>query len=456
MSKGAQARNGSDLVETRSDDDPVRDDLGALTRELASELVDRLRDAGPLGRGGMARVDLVRDRALDRTVVMKRLHPHLESNPGTLASFVREARITGQLEHPNIVPVHDIGLDAARSVFFTMKRVEGQTLGEVIASLPRGALSHDALLDLVDVVIRVADALAFAHSKGVLHLDIKPGNVMVGDYGQVYLMDWGVARAAPRTAGPDTQDPERSGQHEGLLAPESADGSSAVLVGTATHMSPEQARGIVAGFDERTDVFAMGALLYHLLARVAPYDADNYWVALVRAQTADHAALEEVAPWAPEALVRIVKRAMAMDPADRYPTAVALRQDLVAFARGGGMFEVVRFDTGEHVVREGEPGDCAYIIESGSLDVIKGLGAEGRLLRTMGAGEVFGEMAILSPGNRTASVIAREPSVLRRVTSETLAREVASLKPWMGMIVRTLASRFRESEERASQPPRGT
>ena len=116
----------------------------------------------------------------------------------------------------------------------------------------------------------------------------------------------------------------------------------------------------------------------------------------------------------------------------------------------------VRFDTGEHVVREGEPGDCAYIIESGSLDVFKGLGPDSRLLRTMGAGEVFGEMAILSPGNRTASVIAREPSVLRRVTSETLAREVASLKPWMGMIVRTLASRFRESEERASQPPRGT
>ncbi len=436
----------AELVETRAADDVLGNkDIHGLVKELAGSLVDRLRDAGSVGRGGMARVDLVLDQALERHVVMKRLHDHLEGDASTLAMFVREARITGQLEHPNIVPVHDIGLDGHRSVYFTMKRVEGKTLAEVIQGLPGGAMPHDTLLDLLDVAIKVCDALAFAHSRGFLHLDIKPGNVMVGDFGQVYLMDWGVARAM------DLRDEQNATAAAQGREPASAASSGAVLVGTATHMAPEQARGLSAALDQRTDVFAMGALLYHLLTRLAPYDADSYWVALVRAQTGEARPLDEAAPWAPEALVRIVKRAMALDPEQRYPTVSDLRHDLVAFTRGGGAFEVVRFAAGEHVVREGEPADCAYIIESGTLEVVKGEGSERRLLRTMGAGEVFGETAILSPGNRTATVIAKEPAVLRRVTSDTLDNEVASLKPWMGVIVRTLASRFRESEERGSK-----
>lgn len=441
VSDGAKQKTVGELVETRAADDHVTPQAHDLVRDLAGDLADRLSTAGTIGRGGMARVDLVRDQALDRFVVMKRLHEHLQADAGTLAMFVREARITGQLEHPNIVPVHDIGLDGGQSVFFTMKRVEGKTLGEMIQALAKGPLTHDQLLDLLDVVIKVCDALAFAHSKGYLHLDIKPGNVMVGDFGQVYLMDWGVAR---RVA-PEIAEPTASGEAEREVG-----ASGAVLVGTATHMAPEQARGLTDALDQRTDVFAMGALLYHLLARVAPYDADSYWVALVRAQTGEVHPLEEVTPWVPEALTRIVRRAMSFDPAQRYQTVVELRHDLVAFTRGAAVFDVVRFEAGQHVVREGEPGDSAYIIESGTLEVLKGEGAERRVLRTMGPGEIFGETAILSPGNRTASVVAIEPAVLRRVTSETLDREVASLKPWMGVIIRTLASRFRESEERST------
>ncbi|MFN7701318.1 MAG: protein kinase domain-containing protein [Deltaproteobacteria bacterium] len=439
----ASAAQAGRLAETRPADDPGTPSAEGLVGELASALVDRLRDHGMVGRGGMARVDLVHDKALERFVVMKRLHDHLESDPSTLAMFVREARITGQLEHPNIVPVHDIGLDAHRSVYFTMKRVEGKTLADVIDALPPGPIAHDALLDILDVAIKVCDALAFAHDKGLLHLDVKPGNVMVGDFGQVYLMDWGVARQSG--AGAADSSPRDPDPH----------GGRPVLVGTATHMAPEQARGLLSAFDERTDVFAMGALLYHVLARVPPYEADSYWVALVLAQTGEVRPLEEAAPWVPDMLVRIVKRAMAFAPSQRYATVSDLRQDLVAFSRGGGVFEVVRFAAGEDVVREGEPADCAYIIESGTLEVFKGEGAEQRLLRTMGAGEVFGETAILSPGNRTATVVARTAAVLRRVTSETLDREVASLKPWMGVIVRTLASRFRESEERGARHTSG-
>lgn len=440
MKGPGETRNLREIQETRPGE-PACDEVGALLRALEGALADRLRTEGTLGAGGMARVDLVRDRALARDVVMKQLHPDLERDPRTLAMFVREARITGQLEHPNIVPIHDIGLDARRAVYFTMKRVEGRTLTAVIEALQPGPPSHDTLLDLIDVVVKVADALAFAHSRGVVHLDVKPANVMVGEFGQVYLMDWGVARRF-----------RANGDHEDAGdAATSAEGdvgaSGAVLVGTATHMAPEQAHGLTELLGPRTDVFSLGALVYHILARAAPYEAETYWVAIHRAQRADRKPLREAAPWAPEALVAIVDKAMALDPADRYESMAELRQDLVAFARGGGLFATVTFEAGMHVVREGEPGDCAYIIESGTLEVVRSEGGDVRRLRTMGPGEVFGEMAILAPGPRTASVVALERATLRRVTAETLAREVESLKPWMGRIVRSLAERFREREE---------
>jgi serine/threonine-protein kinase len=435
-----ETRNLREIQETRPGE-PERDDIGELLRALEGELSARLANEGTLGTGGMARVDLVHDRALDRDVVVKQLHGELEQDPRTLAMFVREARITGRLEHPNIVPVHDIGVDAKRSVYFTMKRVEGRTLTEVIEAFPPGPLSHDALLDLLDVVVKVIDALAFAHSRGFVHLDVKPANVMVGDFGQVYLMDWGVARRI-RGGAPARED--APAEH---LGEQASGASGAVLVGTATHMAPEQARGMTELLDVRTDVFAVGALLFHALTRSAPYEAEGYWAALVRAQSCEHEPLEAAAPWVPEALTAIVKRAMSLDPDERYPTMAELRHDLVAFTRGGGLFAAVSFAAGQQVVREGEPGDCAYIIESGSLEVVRAEGGELRRLRTMGPGEVFGEMAILAPGPRTASVIALEDSTLRRVTAETLAREVESLKPWMGAMLRTLATRFREREE---------
>ncbi len=447
MTKSSETRDLRELEETRDGRAQTRDDVGSLVRSLEEEIQNRLVEEGTLGRGGMARVDLVRDRALDRHVVMKQLHPNLEGDASTLAMFVREARITGQLEHPNIVPVHDIGLDRHGSVYFTMKRVEGRTFTEVIQALPPGPIAHDTLLDLLDIVVKVADALAFAHSRGFVHLDIKPANVMVGEFGEVYLMDWGVARKvrSPAPSEEEAHDADALGERS------EAGVSGAVLVGTATHMAPEQARGLLDDLDQRTDVFAMGALLYHMLARAAPYEADGYWVALARAQAGDHVDLDEAAPTAPRALVEIVKKAMSFDPAQRHRSVVELRHELVTFARGGGVFSVVAIARGEHVVREGEPGDCAYIIETGSLEVVRSEGGERRRVRTMGPGEVFGEMAILAPGPRTASVIALEDSTLRQVTAETLASEVESLKPWMGSIVRALASRFRDREERASR-----
>ncbi|MEZ4339395.1 MAG: serine/threonine-protein kinase [Sandaracinaceae bacterium] len=392
---------------------------------------DRYHRVEQRASGGMGSVYVARDAPLARTLALKVHHDHLAARREHVEMFLREARLTGQLDHPHVVPVHDIGVDDGR-LYFTMKLVDGRTLLEWVRSFGEGFPEREELLDILDVVIKVCDALAFAHNKGVLHCDVKPANVMVGEFGQVYLMDWGVARLL---------DEERN-------RPESEDSDN--VVGTPTHMSPEQARG--ARLDERSDVFAVGALLYHVLTGRPPFRGDSHVQVLAQAFLCRFPHPDEVRGEGvvPKALTRIVLRAMAREPEGRHASVGELRDDLLRFVRGGESLEAVEYAAGETVVAEGDDGDTAFIIEEGRCEVLKG----GDRIRVMGPGEVFGEMAILSPGVRTATVRTLERSVLRKVSEAILREELAQMKPWMGALVRTLADRFRErEEERSSQVP---
>lgn len=434
----------SEIV-TRADASRVgatAEDVDEIVREVREATVGRHARITTIGAGGMGEVDLVTDRALQRRAVMKRIHEHLAEDPRTVRMFVREAQITGQLEHPNIVPVHDLGIDGERALYFTMKLVEGRTLEQMVRELPPGPLEHGALIELLEVVIKMCDALAFAHNRGVVHCDVKPANVMVGDFGEVYLMDWGVAR---RTGG-DASKPAVDG----------GDPGGPVLVGTASFMAPEQALGKNETLDERTDVFAVGAIIYHLLTRRAPYSGEHFWAIVAKAQAGAYAPLEEAAQGpVPRTLARIVAQAMAVEPEDRFPTVAALQAEIVRFVRGGDSFPQTTFAAGETIVREGDSGDTAYIIKSGRCRVTKTVDGKELVLREMTSGDVFGEMAILAPGPRTATVTAIEPTTVHVVTADTLDREVDAMKPWMGSFVRTLAKRFRERENAARQDPKG-
>src|SRR5690606_28900303 len=157
---------------------------------------DRHRPQGVIAVGGMGSVEGVHDRLLERRVVLKRIHANLANDPTQASMFVREARVTGQLAHPSVVPVHDLGADPEGHLYYTMERVEGRTLEDWVQALPPGPLDRSVLFDLLEVVVRVCDALRYAHAAGILHCDVKPANVMVGEFGQVYLMDWGIARFA--------------------------------------------------------------------------------------------------------------------------------------------------------------------------------------------------------------------------------------------------------------------
>ena len=210
----------------------------------------RYRMLGQVARGGMGIVYAAQDEQLQRRVALKVLDACTE---GDLANrLMREARVLARLEHPGIVPVHDVGTLADGRVFYAMKFVEGQRLDQYLASVA-------SIPDRLRIFLRICDAVAFAHTRGVLHRDLKPANVMVGPFGEVLVMDWGLAKILATPCDPDatTQD---------LPSADRATGISVVtdhgrVMGTPGYMSPEQARGEVELLDARSDIFSLGALL---------------------------------------------------------------------------------------------------------------------------------------------------------------------------------------------------
>ncbi|MFO7567669.1 MAG: serine/threonine-protein kinase [Enhygromyxa sp.] len=222
----------------------------------------RYEPAKLLGRGGMGEVKLAHDHDIGRKVAVKRLLD--EQNPHAVARFIDEVRTVGSLEHPNIVPIHDVGVDEDGSLFFVMKYVEGETLASIIKKLAAGDRDYHARYNFearLDVFIGLLRALQYAHSQGLVHRDIKPENLMIGRFGEVVVMDWGIARAI--------RDQGESGQASAIgpfeidrASTETVDGS---VIGTPQYMSPEQAAGEVAGLDGRSDLYSAFAVLFELL-----------------------------------------------------------------------------------------------------------------------------------------------------------------------------------------------
>ena len=435
-----------------SEYDTVVDTAGPDSAQASVETVlrhVRERCARPLSigervaAGGMAEVFWAEDPSLGRRTAMKLLHTKLCQHRSGVAGFVREAHVTGQLDHPNIVPVHTLGVGDDGRPFFTMKLVEGKTFHQLVAALPPGPIARSTLLDLLGVVVKACDALAFAHSRGVIHADIKPSNLMVGGFGQVYLMDWGIARLRSQRDGPDSA----GDVHSWVLA-RVPDGT-----GSPSFIPPEQAQGQEP--TERSDVFGVGALVYFVLTRRPPYAAESLMEAFGKAIDGEITPLTTTAGGGrvPLLLRRIVERAMAVDLAARYPSVEAFQQDLVRFIRGGGDYPMVTFAAGQTVVRQGEQADAAYVVVAGRCEVYTDSPTGVRTTQAqLGRGDVFGETAILADSNRTASVRALEETTVVRIPLEYFERELDDMKPWMSAFTRALAQRFRDQLERADAP----
>ncbi len=255
----------------------------ATVRQLLPEkfLRESKYDIGAVvAQGGMGAILDARETTIERKVAMKVMLD--ASSPDDITRFVAEARVTGHLEHPNIVPVHELSVDENDQVFYTMKLVRGITLRRVFELLAGGddaALAKYPLPALLTIFQKVCDALAFAHSRGVIHRDLKPENIMLGDYGEALVMDWGLAKrveVGSRNAERGTEPTARaSGTSEIPLPTSDFQTLAGTIMGTPQYMAPEQARGEIEALDARSDIYALGAILYHALTLCSPVEAGS-------------------------------------------------------------------------------------------------------------------------------------------------------------------------------------
>ncbi|APR77983.1 serine/threonine protein kinase [Minicystis rosea] len=326
-------------VPSSSDPEP----LSGLIEPAISSPWERYEDLGLIGRGGMGEVRRVRDRVMGRVLAMKLLFPDLERTPGMRSRFLAEARLTAGLQHPGIVPVHDCGALSDGRLWFTMQEIRGRTLDAVIQALHADAgdsgPAPESMRRVLEIHARVCEAVAYAHSHGVVHRDLKPDNVMIGEFGAVFVLDWGIARAA--VPGPEApRDVEESSPDmAAILGPASRTHAGGIL-GTPSYMAPEQALGDRKRIGRRTDVYALGALLYEILCGQPPYAGTGAWSAVIFGPPASLEA--RCRGPVPLDLVALCERAMAREPADRPANARILADEMRGFLDGARRRERAR------------------------------------------------------------------------------------------------------------------
>jgi len=327
----------------------LRLSLAALDMPEITKTIDSLREDGPdaclpipavplrrerytLTRlhatGGIGRVWVARDEQVGRDVALKELRAE-GVGQSHRARFVREARITGQLEHPSIVPVYELSRrPESQQPFYTMRLVQGRTLSTAAAAFHHrrhtGKASALDLRELLNAFVAICQAVAYAHSRGVIHRDLKGDNVLLGDFGEALVLDWGLAKVRTQDNGDPSRRPVTVNQHDDTLQP-TLEGQ---VLGTPAFMPPEQAAGRGDQVDERADVYGLGAILYEVLTGQPPFAAATVQEVLRKVQREEPPRPRELWTSVPPALEAVCLRALAKMPADRYASARDLAQEV--------------------------------------------------------------------------------------------------------------------------------
>ncbi len=293
--------------------------------------------------GAIGHVWVAHDVELGRDVALKELKPERAADPALIARFLHEARVTGRLQHPGIVPVYElVAGDEEEPPFYTMRLVHGQTLAEAARAYHQkrkaGQAKRVEFLRLLHAFLNVCNTVAYAHTRGVIHRDLKGDNVVLGDFGEVIVVDWGFAKilsdaGVAQQAGSAGNEAEKRCQ--GPVFPRETNAESppeqtqmGEMLGTPAYMAPEQAEGRRADIDARTDVFGLGAMLYEIMTGQPPFTGENTVEVLSKARRGAVVNPQLIAPDVPPALAAVCRRAMAHQPAERYRSAAELAREL--------------------------------------------------------------------------------------------------------------------------------
>ncbi|MCC9599370.1 serine/threonine protein kinase [Stieleria sp. JC731] len=358
---GSNSRSGSvsgtgAMPSTKAQSVTRRDESTMLEGQFRADLT-RFETTDELGRGGWGIVQRARDQVLEREVAIKRIIGE-STNEDLREQFLHEARITGRLQHPGVVPVHELGQENSGEFFYVMKLLEGETLRAQIrhahqqwnAQAKQNRLPIDAVITpLLERFVDICNTVAYAHQQGILHRDLKPANVMIGEFGETIVLDWGLAKTID-------EEPEDCGEtlrHGFGMPTESNDNVSkrrsernGVVIGTPAYMSPEQAQGRTGQLDHRSDIFSLGVILYEILSGQHPHAGLKTDEVLQRACAAEYESLKQCRPELSPSLIAIVEKAMSLLPRDRYGSALDLSEDVRHWLHGepvsvhpGSLFE---------------------------------------------------------------------------------------------------------------------
>ena len=430
----------------------MREAVGARPRVAgaADDLLADLR-GGPrirflerLGEGAVGVVDRVFDERLGRVVARKTLKPALLADEQAVRTFVNEAKILAQLDHGSVMPIFDSYIGEDGAPVYTMQEISGTSLAQLLRiDRATGRAEPLPLGRTLRIVRQIGDALAHAHERGVIHLDLKPENVIVLDRDRVVLVDWGAARvfAPDRAARRLEATPE-------LARFVQIEEDDDYLVGTPRYMSPEQTVARRSELGSESDVFSLGVLFYQMLTGRLPFEATDLETLLSQ--------IREETPPEPRALDRgiharlsgIVMRMLEKPEWERYSTLAEMIADLEAFRSTAAEFPLRSFEPGELLFREGDDGDWAGVIVSGAVEVFTEGEGERRVLGRVLAGESVGELSLLAHGQRSASAVAVEPTALREISAAALTSEVERLSPWIVSILRDVVERFIDRSDR--------
>jgi serine/threonine protein kinase len=327
----------------------LRDDVRLISSKMDSTVAHLQPDSASdrkryvvireIARGGMGKVLEVEDTELRRSVALKVLRKELLGRRDVVERFLEEAQITGQLEHPNIVPVHEMGVDGAGNLYFTMKFVEGLSLSELLLKLREGnrdMLRDYSLVKLLDIFIKVCEGIGFAHNRGVIHRDLKPANIMVGKFGEVQVMDWGVAKLVDRDA---YFEPDGAVVLTDRLAAGTMHTMVGSIIGTPSYMSPEQANGDLDAMGPQTDIFSLGVILYEMLALRSPWTGRTSDEVLEQVRNKDPVKPSERNPDRdiPAELERLCLRCLEKDGEKRINSVRELEANVRSYIEGRAM-----------------------------------------------------------------------------------------------------------------------
>jgi eukaryotic-like serine/threonine-protein kinase len=409
---------------------PPPDDPGAGSR------YQRL---GALGEGGIAKVSGHFDTRLNRVVALKELKDESCANPDLVRSFITEMQLISFLDHPGVVPVYDSFAGDNEKLCYTMKLFEGDRLTKIIELMQKTpADTSGRVARCIEVFAKIGETLAYAHMRGVLHLDLKPDNILIGRFGEVAIMDWGSACLYDQT-------PYRNYLVKfGVVADNVSLGAerAGIVLGTPRYMSPEQINRPRTELLPSSDIFSAGIVLYEMIAGRHPFPATELREVLDQVRSFMPPPLHEKNPDVPRRLSQICSRMIEKDRTVRYQTFQEVLTDLAALRNSGQAFATRTFEPGAVICREGETGDFAFIILSGSVSITKRVDNKETELAVLGRDAIVGELAVFTNQTRTATATSREPTTIRILRQEDVQSELDKLSPWVEQMIAALSRRF--------------